>query len=189
MERIRQMYLNYGKGFCYQSSILNQKRLNKMGVETRIVVGSQGFKKNLGVHWEYGFPESDTIFKKNYKKQSGLDAHIWLEDNEGRIYDSYSRNGESKGDLKNIGIHYKEIKCILLQRQVLNDFKEITGYSWGPVKKLIKSKTKSKTHCKCCNRDYVNIKKHLKTKKHLKNLKNGKDSIYKDDIILLGLDQ
>jgi hypothetical protein len=137
----------YIDGHCMFSALLNQRRAYAHVVGLKLVVGSLGigaakdaalqvdmkdgsgktarFRIKRGVHWEYGAPNA-TRFEQ-FISAVGIDAHAWLEDAQGNVYDrpgprlydlvhAFKRTttfadtsvyeGVPKATLQRLGLHY-----------------------------------------------------------------------------------
>ena len=81
----------YKAGECFVNVEVGIKILRKEFPKKTftIVYGAMGFGLGDNIHWEYGFnPEKKNI--KDYVNPFGqLDAHAWIVDEEGRIFDYF----------------------------------------------------------------------------------------------------
>ena len=76
----------------------------------KLVIGSLGFtKKDGGIHWEFGY-EKATVFLMI--KPHGIDAHAWLEDEKGDVYDIAQRSWLAIAAARGCAIHIKPLQAI-----------------------------------------------------------------------------
>jgi len=73
---------------CFGRALYCQQKLAKLGVNFKIVVGSLGIGKNKLIFYEFGGLNNTHKKKEDFIKEPGkYDAHVWLEDSYGKIYD------------------------------------------------------------------------------------------------------
>lgn len=141
-------YLVSGNLNCFLDAHLNIIHFNKD--KLHIVVGSLGIGKGNNVYYEYGGLGKEYKCIENIipnDQHSGFDAHVWLEDEKGRVYDACrfefilisklwgksidfknpcSFIAKTKNELKEKGLVYipfdKDIQCnvIWLYRKLYN---------------------------------------------------------------------
>jgi hypothetical protein len=81
----------YEQRNCFWDAYINQQRLARAGIKAKIVCGSLGFRilrhvhYPAGDHWLFGMAGS----KYKYFVENPTDSHVWVEDEDGGVYDFF----------------------------------------------------------------------------------------------------
>jgi hypothetical protein len=99
----------YTEGQCYMNSIFNMKRVWQYR-DLHLVYGSLGLGRQQNPFFEFGGANWNTIndftssphTKTDAASRTSLDAHVWLEDANGKVYDCVTRSMRHVCQVRNL---------------------------------------------------------------------------------------